>query len=152
MTRGGVECPAAGDQPQLQSWCRPVHLRSRERRLRHLGDRRHGERDPGRIDRHGITWLQQAQVPERELARLGAVDVPGDLSSAVFFLAAASLLPDSNLVIHNVGLNPTRTVESAILQENCTSVSSAETVGAPEEVVLGKKKMASATNPFEFFS
>ncbi len=50
------------------------------------------------------------------------------------------------------GLNPTRTVESAILQENCTSVSSAETVGAPEEVVLGKKKMASATNPFEFFS
>jgi 3-phosphoshikimate 1-carboxyvinyltransferase len=38
-----------------------------------------------------------------------SVDVPGDLSSAVFFLAAASLLPDSNLVIHNVGLNPTRT-------------------------------------------
>jgi 3-phosphoshikimate 1-carboxyvinyltransferase len=39
-------------------------------------------------------------------------DVPGDLSSAVFFIAAASLLPDSNLYIGNVGLNPTR---SAIL-------------------------------------
>jgi 3-phosphoshikimate 1-carboxyvinyltransferase len=39
-------------------------------------------------------------------------DVPGDLSSAVFFLAAASLLPESNLYIGNVGLNPTR---SAIL-------------------------------------
>jgi 3-phosphoshikimate 1-carboxyvinyltransferase len=38
-----------------------------------------------------------------------SIDVPGDLSSAVFFLAAASILPDSNLVIHNVGLNPTRT-------------------------------------------
>jgi 3-phosphoshikimate 1-carboxyvinyltransferase len=38
--------------------------------------------------------------------------VPGDLSSAVFFLAAAMVLPDSNLVIHNVGLNPTR---SAVL-------------------------------------
>jgi len=36
--------------------------------------------------------------------------VPGDLSSAVFFLAAASLFPDSNVLIHNVGLNPTRTV------------------------------------------
>ena len=36
-------------------------------------------------------------------------DVPGDLSSAVYFLAAASLLPGSNLLIHNVGLNPTRT-------------------------------------------
>ena len=38
-----------------------------------------------------------------------ALDVPGDLSSAVFFLAGASLFPDSNLLIHNVGLNPTRT-------------------------------------------
>ncbi|MBI3670561.1 MAG: 3-phosphoshikimate 1-carboxyvinyltransferase [Acidobacteria bacterium] len=35
--------------------------------------------------------------------------VPGDISSAVFFLAAALLLPESNLLIHNVGLNPTRT-------------------------------------------
>ena len=41
-----------------------------------------------------------------------SLDVPGDLSSAVFFIAAASLLPDSNLYIGNVGLNPTR---SAIL-------------------------------------
>jgi 3-phosphoshikimate 1-carboxyvinyltransferase len=41
-----------------------------------------------------------------------STDVPGDLSSAVFFLAAASLFPDSNLYIANVGLNPTR---SAIL-------------------------------------
>lgn len=41
-----------------------------------------------------------------------SVDVPGDLSSAVFFIAAASLLPESNLYIGNVGLNPTR---SAIL-------------------------------------
>ena len=38
-----------------------------------------------------------------------SLDVPGDLSSAVFFLAAASLLPESNILIHNVGLNPTRT-------------------------------------------
>jgi 3-phosphoshikimate 1-carboxyvinyltransferase len=38
--------------------------------------------------------------------------VPGDLSSAVFFLGAALVLRGSNLVIHNVGLNPTR---SAVL-------------------------------------
>ncbi len=36
-------------------------------------------------------------------------EVPGDLSSAVFFIAAASLFADSNILIHNVGLNPTRT-------------------------------------------
>ena len=41
-----------------------------------------------------------------------ALAVPGDLSSAVFFLAAAMVLPESNIVIHNVGLNPTR---SAVL-------------------------------------
>ena len=38
-----------------------------------------------------------------------SLDVPGDISSAVFFIAAASLLVDSNIAIHNVGLNPTRT-------------------------------------------
>jgi 3-phosphoshikimate 1-carboxyvinyltransferase len=38
--------------------------------------------------------------------------IPGDLSSGVFLLAAALILPGSNLVIHNVGLNPTR---SAVL-------------------------------------
>ncbi len=40
------------------------------------------------------------------------LDVPGDLSSAVFFLAAALVLPESNIVVRNVGLNPTR---SAVL-------------------------------------
>ncbi len=34
--------------------------------------------------------------------------VPGDLSSACFFLVAALLVPDANLVIHGTGLNPTR--------------------------------------------
>ena len=40
------------------------------------------------------------------------LEVPGDLSSAVFFLVAALVLAESNIVIHNVGLNPTR---SAVL-------------------------------------
>jgi 3-phosphoshikimate 1-carboxyvinyltransferase len=34
--------------------------------------------------------------------------VPGDLSSAVFMIAAALVLPESSIMIHNVGLNPTR--------------------------------------------
>ena len=33
---------------------------------------------------------------------------PGDLSAAVFLIAAALILPDSSLMLHNVGLNPTR--------------------------------------------
>lgn len=34
--------------------------------------------------------------------------VPGDLSAAVFLIAAALILPESNLLLHDVGLNPTR--------------------------------------------
>jgi 3-phosphoshikimate 1-carboxyvinyltransferase len=37
------------------------------------------------------------------------LDVPGDLSSAAVLLAAAALLPRSDLVVETVGLNPTRT-------------------------------------------
>ena len=34
--------------------------------------------------------------------------VPGDLSSAAFFLCAALLFPDANLILDSLGLNPTR--------------------------------------------
>ena len=52
-----------------------------------------------------------------------SADVPGDLSSAVFFIAAASLLPESNLYIANVGLNPTRSAILDLLNEMGASVS-----------------------------
>ncbi len=50
--------------------------------------------------------------------RLSACDlrVPSDLSSAVFFLAAALLLPGSRLRIEGVGLNPTRTAVLDVLR------------------------------------
>jgi 3-phosphoshikimate 1-carboxyvinyltransferase len=37
------------------------------------------------------------------------LQIPGDLSSAAFFIAAAVALPSSDLVIRDIGLNPTRT-------------------------------------------
>lgn len=37
------------------------------------------------------------------------VAVPGDISAAAFFLAATLIVPDSELIIQGVGLNPTRT-------------------------------------------
>jgi 3-phosphoshikimate 1-carboxyvinyltransferase len=39
----------------------------------------------------------------------GNLTVPGDLSSGVFFIAAALILPESNILLRDVGLNPTRT-------------------------------------------
>jgi 3-phosphoshikimate 1-carboxyvinyltransferase len=41
--------------------------------------------------------------------RASAVTVPGDLSSAAFLLVAALLVPDSDVTVENLGLNPTRT-------------------------------------------
>jgi 3-phosphoshikimate 1-carboxyvinyltransferase len=54
------------------------------------------------VSQRVITLSAGARLTGRELV------VPGDLSSAAFFLVAALLMPEANLVIHNVGLNPTR--------------------------------------------
>jgi len=49
-------------------------------------------------------------------------DVPGDLSSAAFLIAAATLLPDSQLLIRNVNLNPTRTAFIQVMNELGASI------------------------------
>ena len=38
-----------------------------------------------------------------------SIVVPGDISSAAFWLVAAAIVPGSNLLIENVGVNPSRT-------------------------------------------
>lgn len=45
------------------------------------------------------------------------IHVPGDISSAAFLLAAAAIVPGSELLIRNVGINPTRTGIIDVLQE-----------------------------------
>ena len=52
------------------------------------------------IDSISITGPQTLQAIESA--------VPGDISSAAFFLCAAALFPGSGLIIDSVGLNPTR--------------------------------------------
>ncbi|MFP5441061.1 MAG: bifunctional prephenate dehydrogenase/3-phosphoshikimate 1-carboxyvinyltransferase [Gammaproteobacteria bacterium] len=37
------------------------------------------------------------------------IDVPADISSAAFFMVAASIAPGSDIVLEHVGINPTRT-------------------------------------------
>ena len=59
-------------------------------------------RDPGAVR---ISGPAQSLRPRN-------LQIPGDLSSGVFFLAMALILPDSTIALHDVGLNPTR---SAIL-------------------------------------
>ncbi len=57
------------------------------------------------ISRHARTIRLQG----RPRLKAQKVYIPGDISSAAFFLVAGLLVPESNLVLQNVGLNPTRT-------------------------------------------
>lgn len=44
------------------------------------------------------------------------IDVPADISSAAFFMVAASITPDADLTLQHVGLNPTRDGVISILR------------------------------------
>lgn len=59
------------------------------------------------------------------------IHVPGDISSAAFFLVAASIVPNSCVVLKNVGLNPTRTGIMDVLKNMGASV---EIMKNPSEV------------------
>ncbi len=54
------------------------------------------------------SFRKEITVSADSRIRGGTIDIPGDLSTAAFFLAAAALMGQS-LTIENAGLNPTRT-------------------------------------------
>lgn len=74
---------------------------------------------------------------EAELAPQNIV-VPGDPSSAAFFMVAASIVPGSDIVIANVGMNPTRTGLITALPQSVAAVeANIRTLGfAPRDVKL----------------
>ena len=45
------------------------------------------------------------------------IEICGDISSAAYFIAAALIIPDSKVILKNVGLNPTRTGMLDILKQ-----------------------------------
>ena len=47
-------------------------------------------------------------IEKSELSPLN-IEIMGDISSAAYFIAAALIVPNSKIIIRNVGLNPTRT-------------------------------------------
>ncbi len=56
-------------------------------------------------DDHGARVIRLTGQPE---LRPQTITVPGDPSSAAFFVVAALIVPGSDVVVENVGLNPTR--------------------------------------------
>ena len=52
--------------------------------------------------------VDSVSIQGKQLLKAIDATVPGDMSSAAFFLCAAALFPDSNLILDGLGLNPTR--------------------------------------------
>ena len=84
-------------------------------------------REPGPSRDHTERMLSALDVPVRVGEGSVAIDgghevpafravVPGDISSAMFLIVAASIVPGSDLTITGVGLNPTRTAALEVLR------------------------------------
>jgi 3-phosphoshikimate 1-carboxyvinyltransferase len=67
--------------------------------------------------------------------RGGRVDVPGDISSAAFFLCAAAASPGSEVTVRGLGVNPTRTGLLDVL-----AAMGAEVARAAEREVAGEPR------------
>jgi len=65
------------------------------------------------VQRDGAT----AKLSGAGSMRGGKIDVPADISSAAFFMVAASITPNSDLTLEHVGLNPTRVGVVNILRQ-----------------------------------
>ncbi|QZD89791.1 3-phosphoshikimate 1-carboxyvinyltransferase [Qipengyuania aurantiaca] len=77
----------------------------------------------------GVEVQVEEKDGERVISLTGPCDlapcditVPGDPSSAAFFAVAASVVPGSDLVIENVGLNPTRNGIYRVLKQMGASI------------------------------
>ncbi len=55
-------------------------------------------------------------IPGKELKSID-IDIPGDISSAAYFIAAGCVREGSEIIIRNVGINPTRTGFLEVLKE-----------------------------------
>jgi 3-phosphoshikimate 1-carboxyvinyltransferase len=56
-----------------------------------------------------IEWDGRSVTLGSEPLQANAIEVAGDFSSAAFFVTAAAITPGSSIVVHNAGVNPTRT-------------------------------------------
>jgi 3-phosphoshikimate 1-carboxyvinyltransferase len=85
-----------------------LHARGTTRVLEPLPTRDHTERA---LDAFGVkvsTSGRAVSIDGGQRLTGRALDVPGDVSSAAFWMVAAAALPDSEVTIEHVGLNPTR--------------------------------------------
>ncbi len=75
--------------------------------------------------------------------------IPGDISSAAFWMIAASIVPNSEVLIRNIGLNPTRTGILNIMDSmRCNYEIVDKSIIAGEPIGSIKVKTANNLSPF----
>ena len=76
--------------------------------------------------------------------------IPGDISSAAFWMIAASIVPNSEITIKNVGLNPTRTGILEVMDlMGCNYQIVEKSIIAGEPIGCIKVKTANNLKPFK---
>ena len=93
---------AEGDTTVVEPFTSRDHT---ERMLEAFGV--HTEQDGTAVTIHPVT---EFEAPE-------SIEVPGDISSAAYWLVAGAIVPGSSLLLRNVGINPTRTGILDVLQD-----------------------------------
>lgn len=90
----------------------------------------------------------------RTRLQAGRFRLPGDFSSAAFFIGAAAFLPGSELVVTGVGLNPTRAGFLRVLEEmgadlEVDAVSPAHGAEPTGEILVRGRALSGTTVPAE---
>ena len=81
------------------------------------------------VHRDGLT----VSIQGGQRAHAADVGVPGDISSAAFWMVAAASLPESEVTVDEVGLNPTRSAIIDVLRRMGASIDVNATSGADAE-------------------
>jgi 3-phosphoshikimate 1-carboxyvinyltransferase len=103
------ELPVASAQVKSAVLLAGLFAEGRTTVVEPLPTRDHTER---MLEAAGVRVTRQQRrvsVGPAERLVLGEIDVPGDFSAAAPFVIGATLLPGSELTIHDIGLNPRRT-------------------------------------------
>ena len=89
-----------------------------------------------------ITISPRDQIPASELR------IPGDFSSAAFFIVGASIVPEADLIISGVGVNPTRTGLLEVLLDAGAAIECRNETGRAEptaDIRIQSRKLESLT-------
>ncbi len=92
-----------------------------------VATRNHTERI---MSHFGVNWLREGDaisVYGGQTPRATDITVPGDISSAAFWMVAAAASPGHQITLKNVGLNPTRTGIIKVLMRMGAQITSKET-------------------------